>query len=110
MNPDTAGTQGEPPRAGSPSEPACARHQPVDDVPLGRLEDQIAWYSRRSASDQRWFRILKGVQLVAAAAVPVAATLDAPGVVTGTLGAAIVVIEGFQQLNQHQQNWAPALR
>jgi hypothetical protein len=56
-------------------------------------------------SDQRWFRTLKGMQLVAAAAIPVVATLDAPAVVTGTLGAAIVVIEGFQQLNQHQQNW-----
>lgn len=74
-------------------------------VAVDRLEDQIGWYDRKSAMNQRWFKRLKGVQLVAAAAIPVAATFPLDGWVTGTLGAGIVVLEGFQQLNQHQQNW-----
>jgi hypothetical protein len=71
-----------------------------------RLQDQIAWYDRKSGECQRRFKLLKGFQLVIAAAIPVVATIDIHPAVTAGLGAAIVVIEGFQQLNQYQQNWA----
>jgi hypothetical protein len=76
-----------------------------DDPTLERLRDQIGWYDRKSRENQRLFKLLKGVQLVAAAAIPVAATLDADPAVAAILGAAIIVVEGFQQLNQYQQNW-----
>jgi hypothetical protein len=72
---------------------------------IARLEDQITWYERKSAQNQQRFKILKGVQLVAAATIPVVATLDAHAALTASLGALIVVVEGFQQLNQYQQNW-----
>jgi Protein of unknown function (DUF4231) len=72
---------------------------------IGRLEDQIAWYERKSAENQQRFKILKGVQLLVAATIPVVATLDAHAALTASLGALIVVVEGFQQLNQYQQNW-----
>jgi uncharacterized protein DUF4231 len=91
-------------------------HRSVDDVEAAtadahdeptvqRLEDQIAWYDGKSRENQRRFKLLKGVQLVAAATIPVAATLGAHPGVAATLGATIVVMEGFQQLNQYQQNW-----
>lgn len=70
-----------------------------------RLLDQIDWYDRKSIDNQRWFKRLKGLQLVAAAAVPVVATLAVDPVVTGGLGAVILVLEGMQGLNQYQQNW-----
>lgn len=70
-----------------------------------RLEDQIDWYDRNAAQNQRWFKWLKVVQIVAAAAVPVVAALAAPGWVAGALGSLIVVLEGVQQLFQFQQNW-----
>lgn len=76
-----------------------------DDATLQRLEDQIGWYDDKSVQNQRRFKLLKGAQLVAAATIPVAATLGAHPAVAATLGAAIVVVEGFQQLNQYQQNW-----
>ena len=76
------------------------------DVTLERLEDQIAWYDRKSGECQRRFKWLKGAQLVAAAAIPVVATLGAHAAVPAALGALIVVLEGFQQLNQYQQNWS----
>lgn len=75
------------------------------DVALARLDDQIAWYDAKSAFHKRWFKWLKGAQLLMAAAVPVIATTDLLGWLTGPFGALIVVLEGFQQLNQHQQNW-----
>ncbi len=76
-----------------------------DDPTVRRLEDQIEWYDRKSGENQRRFKLLKGSQLVAAAAIPVAATFGAHPAVAATLGAMIVVVEGFQQLNQYQQNW-----
>jgi hypothetical protein len=76
------------------------------EVTLDRLEDQIAWYDKKSAVAQRRFKWLKGTQLVAAAAIPVVATMGAHAGVAAALGASIVVLEGFQQLNQYQQNWS----
>jgi hypothetical protein len=76
-----------------------------DDPTVQRLEDQIEWYDRKSGENQRRFKLLKGVQLVAAATIPVAATFGAHPAVAATLGAIIVVVEGVQQLNQYQQNW-----
>jgi hypothetical protein len=78
---------------------------PPDDVTLERLEDQIRCYDRKSADNQRRFKALKALQLLTAAAIPVVATLDLHAAVAAALGALIVVIEGFVQLNQYQQNW-----
>jgi hypothetical protein len=76
-----------------------------DDITLGRLEDQIAWYDMKSGANQRWYKRLKVAQLVSAAAIPVVATLGAHAAILGTLGAAVVVIEGISQLNQFAVNW-----
>ena len=76
------------------------------DPVLERLDDQIAWYGRKSGEAQRRFKWLKGLQLATAADIPVAATLSAHAGVLAAQGAAIVMIEGFLQLNQYQQNWS----
>src|SRR4051794_20582679 len=70
-----------------------------------RLEQQIAWYDRESTQSQRWFKGLKIVQIVTAAAIPVAAAASAPLTLLGAGGALIVVLEGLQQLQQYQENW-----
>lgn len=76
------------------------------DSPAGAwLEEQIAWYDVKSEHNQRWFKGLKIVQIVTAAAIPVAAAASAPAAVLGGGGAAIVILEGLQQLQQYQQNW-----
>jgi hypothetical protein len=75
------------------------------DPVIERLEDQIAWYDRKSGENQRRFKLFKGLQLIVAAAIPViAATTYEAGVIAG-LGASVVAVEGFLQLNQYQQNW-----
>jgi uncharacterized protein DUF4231 len=75
------------------------------DATLDRLEDQIRWYDHKSAQNQQRFKIVKALQLLAAATVPVVVTLDVHAALPAALGAAVVVLEGFQQLNQYQQNW-----
>lgn len=70
-----------------------------------RLEEQIAWYDSKSGQSQSWFKALKVLQIVTAAAIPVAAGASAPAWLVGGAGALIVVLEGLQQLMQYQQNW-----
>ena len=70
-----------------------------------RLEDQIGWYDRNSSKAGLWYKLMKVLQLVAAAAIPVAAILNAPKAVPGVLGSLIVVLEGVQQLFRNHENW-----
>jgi hypothetical protein len=70
-----------------------------------RVRDQIAWYDKKSQLNQHWFKVLKILQIVTAALIPVAAGVSAPIWLIGGAGALIVVLEGVQQLQQYQQNW-----
>jgi Protein of unknown function (DUF4231) len=70
-----------------------------------RLEDQISWYDRKSTYNQRQFKAVKVAQIVVAALVPILAAADAARALLGALGAVVLILEGFQQLFQYQQNW-----
>jgi hypothetical protein len=78
----------------------------IDPI-MERLEDQIAWYDRKSMTNQQVFKRIKTVEIAAAAIIPFLAALSLPRVmwVTGGLGVLITVLEGMLQLNQYQQNW-----
>lgn len=80
---------------------------PKSDPIFGRLEDQIAWYSRKSRSAQRTFKRIKVVEILAAATIPFLAALNFPrqNLVTAGLGVLITILEGLLHLNQYQQNW-----
>jgi hypothetical protein len=84
---------------------SAAEPAPAGSPAWARLEDQIAWYDGRSRRNQRWFKALKVVQIVTAAAIPVVAGASGPRWLVGAGGALIVVLEGLQQLQQYQQNW-----
>lgn len=73
-----------------------------------RVDDQIAWYDRKSASNQRWFRRLRIVEIIAAALIPLLAAyanLDLLKIVVAFLGLVIAVIAGVLGLFQFQENW-----
>jgi hypothetical protein len=79
---------------------------------LRRLEEQIDWYDKKSAFNQSWFKRLKIIELIAAALIPILAGLSALfphpiliTIITGSLGALIVVLESLQGLYQFQSNW-----
>jgi len=90
-----------------------AEERPVKAVPApatadptwDRLEDQIGWYDRKSAADQRRYKWLKLLEIGVAAALPVVAGVHSPVWVTGGLGAVIVVLEGIQHLYQFHEHW-----
>ena len=77
----------------------------AENVTMGRLDDQIAWYDKKSISSQKWFKSLKVMTIGAAAAIPLLAGFGANAFISGLLGAVIVIIEGLQSLNQYQTNW-----
>jgi Protein of unknown function (DUF4231) len=79
----------------------------VADPIMGRLEDQIAWYDRKSIQNQHVYKRIKVVEILAAATIPFVAALPVPhqAVITGSLGILITVLEGLIHLNQYQQNW-----
>lgn len=101
----------------APEGPAALARAPADerlrvqggDLQTGpawdRLKDQLGWYEGRSTDSKRAFFGLKVIQLIAAALVPVMASVHAAVWVTGGLGALVVVVEGVQQLCQFQANW-----
>lgn len=102
-----AGTPVVAPRDGSPPEPPApptgtgAAARAIWD----RLEDQIAWYDRKSTSAKRWFTRLKLVELIVAAAVPAIAAAKGPPALLTVLGSLVVVLEGSQHLFRYQEHW-----
>ncbi len=80
------------------------------DVTLDRLEEQIKWYDKESGHNKRMFKRLKTATLAISVSIPLSAAFVARypvvmGVIMGTLGATIALLEGLQQLNQYHQNW-----
>jgi hypothetical protein len=77
------------------------------DPIMERLEDQLAWYDRKSMANQRFYKRTKIVEILAAAIIPFLTALGRPhiGMVAGGLGVLITVLEGLLHLNQYQQNW-----
>lgn len=76
-----------------------------DDPTMQRLEDQIKWYGSRSLQNQRIFKVLKMVTILAAALIPFLAGHVPQQWIIGGLGVLIAVVEGLQQMNQYHSNW-----
>jgi hypothetical protein len=75
------------------------------DYVVRGAEDQFVRFDRKARVNRASYFSVKVVQIVLAAAVPVAASANAPTPLTGSLGAIIVVLEGIQQLCQWHANW-----
>ena len=84
-----------------------AAQLPESDPIIERLEDQLDWYDRKSLANQRAYKRIKVVEILAAATIPLLAAVGRPQIsmVTGGLGVLITVLEGMLHLNQYQQNW-----
>ncbi len=72
-----------------------------------RLEDQLAWYDRKSRYAQRWYKWLKIIQVVLAISIPIVSQIvDGIGKwLTSIAGGLIAVIEAVQHMNQYSTLW-----
>jgi hypothetical protein len=79
----------------------------ADDTPpvLRRLHCELTWYHRSALRKKRAYRVVKSVEFILAALVPLGAGLDWSVATIGLLGVVIVVCQGFQQLFQLHAQW-----
>ena len=80
----------------------------VQDHPTWlRLKDQRSWYSKESAKNKKKYYKIKIIQIVFAGLIPILSLIDfqATKYIVATLGAAIAILEGVQQLFQFHSLW-----
>ena len=80
----------------------------VKDHPAWRrLNDQLEWYDNKSRHNQFWYKFIKRAQLIFASSIPVISFLDYAWIkfAMAALGACVAVLEGFEQLGQHNNLW-----
>lgn len=77
---------------------------PELEATLARVDDQIAWYDRKSGVNQKRHLWSAGVVIVLGAAIPITAWLF-PNVVPAILGAIVAVVTGFNYVCQWEFNW-----
>ncbi len=78
------------------------------DPIMARLEDQVNWYDTKSQTNQRTYKRIKIVEIIAAAIIPFLATFYTTAYIAyliGALGVLVTLLEGLLHLNQYQQNW-----
>ncbi len=73
-------------------------------VTLYRLDNQLTWYDAKSQHNQQLKNYSTVIQIVLAAAIPIAAWLT-PNYVPAALGAIIAVLRGLESTYQWEYNW-----
>ncbi|WP_307794500.1 DUF4231 domain-containing protein [Arthrobacter cavernae] len=85
--------------------PARARRPCCGGSFVGGIPCPVRWYDTAATRSRLAYQILKFLVLGAGAAVTVLAALSAPAPITASVGAAIVVFEGAQQIGHFHANW-----
>jgi hypothetical protein len=74
-----------------------------------RLEDQITWYSKKSASNQRMYKRLQLITIIASSSIPFltayASEFYSIEIVVGLIGVSIAAITSVNGLYKYQENW-----
>lgn len=74
-----------------------------------RLDDQIDWYDRKSSSNQKAYKRLRLVEILAAASITLLAGYTDEskyvGMALGAIGLVVAVLAGVISLYRFQENW-----
>lgn len=74
-----------------------------------RLDDQIDWFDAKSQSNQKTYKRLRLIEIVAAACIPLLAGFGhgqwSISLAVGVLGLVVAVIAGIMSLYRFQENW-----
>lgn len=81
-----------------------------DEYLKDRLDDQINWYSRKSQRNQKYFKVLRVIEVVFASTIPVLVTQIAPEtsllkIIVGSMAVCVAVASGLVSLYKFQENW-----
>lgn len=82
----------------------------ADEYLKARLEEEIEWYDDKSATNKRWHIILRTVEIVCAAVIPLLAGyarqgIPAVSVAIGLLGVAVAISAGISAVLKYQEQW-----
>lgn len=74
-----------------------------------RLEDQLVWYSQKSAYNQKWFKRLRLAEITSAALIPFLSgmgdKIEYSAWIIGGLGALIAISAAATTLFKYHENW-----
>ena len=77
-----------------------------------RLDDQINWYDKKSASNQKWYKRLRLTEIVFASSIPLLAGYTQVSgyekgfvLAIGIIGLVVAVLAGVMSLYRFQENW-----
>ena len=74
-----------------------------------RLDDQINWYDKKSSANQAAYKLLRLIEIIAAASIPLLAGYRQEslhvGITIGVLGLIVAVLAGIVSLYRFQENW-----
>lgn len=75
-----------------------------------RVDDQIDWYNRKSQSNQKWYKWLRLVEIIAATSIPFIAGYMEEGIIwtkvsVGILGLIVAIITAIIGLYNFQEHW-----
>ena len=80
-----------------------------DEYISERVDDQIRWYDQKSQRAQRWFKRLRGLEIIAAGIIPLFAGFGSGAawsiITVGVLGALVAIVASVISLNKFQENW-----
>ena len=84
-----------------------------EDYIKNRLQDQINWYDHNSSVNRKIFKLLRIIQIIAAALIPFLSGLilgtdsfkTTGTVIVGVLGVIVTISTGILGLGRHQENW-----
>jgi hypothetical protein len=86
----------------------------IDEVKIeryinDRVDDQIAWYDKKSVDNQRYFKRCRKIELFSAALIPFLTGFYGDvyygQILVGMLGLLIAIAAGFSSINGYQENW-----
>ena len=73
-----------------------------------RVEDQITWYSKKSTSNQKYFKIISFIEICLSASLVLLAVFFDDSIIkygSAIIGTALSILSGIMGLNKFQENW-----
>ena len=77
-----------------------------------RLDDQINWYSKKSAAAQKKYKAIQTIELILAASTPILGTIALISkngtlltIIMSVCGALIAILESICTMNKYHENW-----
>lgn len=81
----------------------------IEEYMKTRVDDQIEWYDKKSASCQNKYKLTQTIEIVLAALIPLLSAYSKDciiiAVIVGGLGSAIAIIESLTKLYKWHENW-----